>query len=294
MVYIVPLLIIGFSFLGIIFIAVRRMRNLPRGAEESLVYPEMPNNDLGNFSNYFSDGIVNFQDKKVENNKLNIEKSANVTVHNQKFSEKKSNGNVLVNTVLKLAGLLFGVNLISSGFNKMLNLRPFLARGGSKIGKGFNLDASVPVAIKVASRTIVDVAPSTGILELAKQIRPKADNVIHKKTVDKKDGVSLEIKEVKKVAEKSTEDVLMPQAEVSDLSSLKDGDSEFDEKYWIGVLKQDPTSSFTYKKLGEIYIARGDFKEARTVLKYAVKLDPEDEEIAKKLDSIKGKRTKLA
>lgn len=77
------------------------------------------------------------------------------------------------------------------------------------------------------------------------------------------------------------------------LSLLKDDSSEFDEQYWIDVLKQDRESSFPCKKLGEIYIARGDFREARAILKYALKLDPNDDGTKSKLAELRGKRTKL-
>ena len=66
----------------------------------------------------------------------------------------------------------------------------------------------------------------------------------------------------------------------------------FDEQYWLGILKQDPQSSYPYKKLGEIYIAREDFHEARSVLKHALQFDPSDKEIQMRMEELRGKKTK--
>lgn len=74
--------------------------------------------------------------------------------------------------------------------------------------------------------------------------------------------------------------------------SLNNGNSQFDETYWMRVLKQNRESPYPYKKLGEIYIARGDFREARSLFRYAFKLDPRDLEAQGKLEELKGKRTK--
>jgi hypothetical protein len=76
------------------------------------------------------------------------------------------------------------------------------------------------------------------------------------------------------------------------LEDLKEQDEKFDEDYWINLLKHDSTNAYPYKKLGEIYAAREDFKEARAVLKYALKLDKGDDESKVLLESLKGKRTK--
>lgn len=69
-------------------------------------------------------------------------------------------------------------------------------------------------------------------------------------------------------------------------------DSKFDENYWVEVLKQEPKNVYPCKKLGEIYTAREDFREARAILKYAVKLEPNDEEAKGMLEGLKGKRTR--
>jgi len=76
------------------------------------------------------------------------------------------------------------------------------------------------------------------------------------------------------------------------LIALNKQDEKFDEQYWINILKHDTTSAYPYKKLGEIYSAREDFKEARAVLKYALKLDPSDEEAKAQIEGLKGKRTR--
>ncbi len=74
--------------------------------------------------------------------------------------------------------------------------------------------------------------------------------------------------------------------------ALNRPDEKFDEQYWINILKHDTTSAYPYKKLGEIYVAREDFSEARSVLKYALRLDSSDEEAKGMLDGLKGKRTR--
>jgi tetratricopeptide (TPR) repeat protein len=68
--------------------------------------------------------------------------------------------------------------------------------------------------------------------------------------------------------------------------------TEFDETYWINVLKQNRESPYPYKKLGEIYLAREDFREARSSFRYALKLNPSDKEALAKLEELRGKRTR--
>jgi len=51
--------------------------------------------------------------------------------------------------------------------------------------------------------------------------------------------------------------------------SLSDGNGKFDEQYWLDILKEDSQSVFPYKKLGDIYMAREDYREARSVFKCA-------------------------
>ncbi len=74
--------------------------------------------------------------------------------------------------------------------------------------------------------------------------------------------------------------------------ALNDKDGEFDEQYWLGIVKEEPESAYPYKKLGEIYLAREDFHEARSSFKYALKLDPADKEAVAKLVELRGKRTR--
>ena len=75
------------------------------------------------------------------------------------------------------------------------------------------------------------------------------------------------------------------------VSSLSDGNGKFDEQYWLDVLKGDPQSVYPYKKLGDIYMAREEFQEARSVFKCALKIDPGDKEAIAKIEELKGKRT---
>lgn len=76
--------------------------------------------------------------------------------------------------------------------------------------------------------------------------------------------------------------------------SLRNENTEFDETYWINVLKQNQESPYPYKKLGEIYAARGDFHEARSLFRCALKLDPRDSQAQAKIVELKGKKTKRA
>jgi len=76
------------------------------------------------------------------------------------------------------------------------------------------------------------------------------------------------------------------------LDNLNNKDEKFDEQYWIDILKNEPQSAYPYKKLGEIYVAREDFRAARTVLRHAIRLDPEDKEALLKFEEMKGKKTK--
>lgn len=79
---------------------------------------------------------------------------------------------------------------------------------------------------------------------------------------------------------------------IAQLAALNARDEKFDETYWINLLKHEPHNSYPYKKLGEIYTGREDFKEARIVLKHALKLDPSDNEAKAMIEGLKGKRTK--
>lgn len=76
--------------------------------------------------------------------------------------------------------------------------------------------------------------------------------------------------------------------------ALHTENAEFDETYWINVLKENKESPYPYKKLGEIYATRGDFHEARSLFKCALKLDPRDSEAQGKIEGLKGKKTKSA
>lgn len=105
-------------------------------------------------------------------------------------------------------------------------------------------------------------------------------NRIHEKVRQKRASRMEEGKEVKKEGSDSS------------LIALNQMNTEFDENYWIRVLKEDAKSPYPYKKLGEIYLARGYFKEAREVLRCALKLNPEDLETKAKFEELRGKRTK--
>jgi tetratricopeptide (TPR) repeat protein len=79
---------------------------------------------------------------------------------------------------------------------------------------------------------------------------------------------------------------------LTSLDNLNNKDEKFDEQYWIDILRSEPQSGYPYKKLGEIYAAREDFREARSVLRHAIRLDPNDKEALLKFEELKGKKTK--
>lgn len=86
-----------------------------------------------------------------------------------------------------------------------------------------------------------------------------------------------------------------PQENKGDMGSfvaLNDSGGQFDEKYWLDIVREEPKSVYPYKKLGEIYLAREDFREARSSFKYALKLDPADKEAVARLTELRGKRTR--
>lgn len=74
--------------------------------------------------------------------------------------------------------------------------------------------------------------------------------------------------------------------------SLQTQEGKSDEQYWLGVINEEPQSPYPYKKLGEIYIAREDFREARAVFRHALRLDPLDKVIQGKMEELRGRKTK--
>lgn len=105
-------------------------------------------------------------------------------------------------------------------------------------------------------------------------------NRLHEKVREKRASRIEQEKEIKKEGSDSS------------LIALNQVHTEFDENYWIRVLKEDVKSPYPYKKLGEIYLARGYFKEAREVLRRALKFSPDDGEVKAKLEELRGKRAK--
>lgn len=91
--------------------------------------------------------------------------------------------------------------------------------------------------------------------------------------------------------EESSKNLQESKENMGSFVALNDKDGEFDEQYWLRIIKEEPKSAYPYKKLGEIYLAREDFHEARSSFKYALKLDPADKEALVKLEELKGKRT---
>lgn len=98
---------------------------------------------------------------------------------------------------------------------------------------------------------------------------------LHEKSLEKKSGFSSD--------DSGNSNTLITQ-ELGD-------NPEFDEQYWLDVLKQDTKSVYPYKKLGDIYSTRQDFRQARLMFGYALKLNPDDSEAKAKIEKLRGKRT---
>ncbi len=111
---------------------------------------------------------------------------------------------------------------------------------------------------------------------------------LHEKRLQKQNPASSYITDEKSEPKEEPQD---KKGGASFVSSLSDGNGRFDEQYWLDVLKGDLQSVYPYKKLGDIYMAREDFQEARAVFKCAFRLDPGDKEVIARIEELKGKRT---
>ena len=96
----------------------------------------------------------------------------------------------------------------------------------------------------------------------------------------------------RRLQKKSSKDEEADKGDATFIKIINGGNEKFDEQYWLNVLKEDSKSVYPYKKLADIYIAREDFREARYLLKHALRLDPTDAEMAVSIDGLRGKRTK--
>lgn len=65
-----------------------------------------------------------------------------------------------------------------------------------------------------------------------------------------------------------------------------------DEKKYIDLIAQNPKDIEAYRALGFIYLAEGNFSDARACLRQVLKFKPEDEAVKQKLEQIKGLRDK--
>lgn len=108
---------------------------------------------------------------------------------------------------------------------------------------------------------------------------------LHKKNIERKLGHDKNALDANKAKESSTKKVSISRMGMGN-------DSSFDEQYWLGVLKHDPESAYPYRRLGEIYLAREDFSNARFMMQHALRLEPDDSELKQKIEELRGKRTK--
>ena len=58
------------------------------------------------------------------------------------------------------------------------------------------------------------------------------------------------------------------------------------EEQWIEILSKDPANIDAYKELGKIYLATNRHQEAKETLAFALKLNPQDEEIRRYLRNL--------
>lgn len=107
---------------------------------------------------------------------------------------------------------------------------------------------------------------------------------LHKRNIERKmDKSDKSADDLKKNSEES--------GKIS-VSSMGESNPVFDEQYWLDVLKQNPKSAYPYKKLSAIYLDNEDFSSARSMLRYALKIEPDDKEIKQKIESLRGKRNR--
>jgi len=55
------------------------------------------------------------------------------------------------------------------------------------------------------------------------------------------------------------------------------------EEFWLNLIKDNPKNPYPYKKLGEWYIEQGQKDFALKTFKYALKLDPKDGNLRRRL-----------
>lgn len=63
-----------------------------------------------------------------------------------------------------------------------------------------------------------------------------------------------------------------------------------EEKKYIDLIADNPKDTGAYRALGSIYLDRKNYSDARACFRQVLKLNPADEEIKNKLESIKGLR----
>lgn len=222
--FFIPLIIIGVSLLGILFILLRKVRTISGEKTDRLVYPEVESTES---DAEFAAESANSPIAKL----FKIGSEGAVVRFMEKFFRKMR------------VRLMRIENLLTNITNKLHERN--LQSKGRKSSSG-NEDSS-----------------------------GKEEGIISAEEIDKgknKDNAS--------------------EGNATLIVALNEPDEKFDEEYWINLLKHDHGNVYPYKKLGEIYYAREDFSEARSVLKYALKLDPSDEETRARLNELKGKRTR--
>ncbi len=96
--------------------------------------------------------------------------------------------------------------------------------------------------------------------------------------------IAVKVKQAPKIAQKIQDQFI-------ERSQEEKKEAENEEEFWIGILRQNPHSAHPYKKLGEIYLKRGEYKEAQASLSFALTKDPNDQEAAILLAEAKEKRS---
>lgn len=71
-----------------------------------------------------------------------------------------------------------------------------------------------------------------------------------------------------------------------------EGVADPEEEFWLGILRQNPHNAHPYKKLGEIYLNKGAYKEAQASLAFALRKSPEDKDVMALLAQLKERQGK--
>lgn len=127
------------------------------------------------------------------------------------------------------------------------------------------------------------------ITALIKKLR---ERILHHENVKESGAISRPA-----IGEKSSPDGLKTVNPAIDRGVFKDGVRQteikkgvdgikINEEQWLEILSKDPANIDAYKELGKIYLLTNRPEEARETLAFALKLNPQDEEIRRYLRNL--------